>query len=159
MITAVFNSFPLIILSKLNYLNKAVQLFDQVVVPTSVVDEIKAKADDTFEQVNLMHQQNLLQLRTPTLVSLENGLRVRLGLGEAAAIALATEIQADFIILDDHAARIEATRLGLDVKGTLGLIKRFRDTDTISISNADLFSKLQEMNFRVKRSVFDSIFE
>ena len=37
----------------------------------------------------------------------------RLGKGEAETIALAIEAGADLVILDDHAARVEATRLGL----------------------------------------------
>ena len=53
-----------------------------------------------------------------------NALNRRLGKGEAEAIALSIETGADLVILDDHAARAEAMRLDLAVKGTLGIIRR-----------------------------------
>ena len=48
--------------------------------------------------------------------------RKRIDRGEASAIALAREIHADLVILDDKAARKFAQRLDLALKGTLGLL-------------------------------------
>jgi predicted nucleic acid-binding protein len=45
-----------------------------------------------------------------------------LGCGEKEAIALAIEIQADRVILDDHQGRELAKRLGLQVVGTVGIL-------------------------------------
>ncbi|WP_017747735.1 hypothetical protein [Scytonema hofmannii] len=88
-----------------------------------------------------------------------NSLNARLGKGESEAIALATEIQANYVILDDFAARKEAIRLGLNVRGTLGIIKNLTSEDRIVIDNLDdLYQRLMAINFRVKRSVFDAIF-
>ncbi|NIO67956.1 MAG: DUF3368 domain-containing protein, partial [Anaerolineae bacterium] len=42
--------------------------------------------------------------------------------GERHAIALAQREQADFVLLDDLKARAEARRLGLSIKGSLGII-------------------------------------
>ena len=42
--------------------------------------------------------------------------------GEASAIALASEISCDCIILDDLAARKLAKKLGLTIMGTLGVL-------------------------------------
>lgn len=42
--------------------------------------------------------------------------------GEASAIALALEIGADLVILDDYKARIVAEKMGLQITGTLGAI-------------------------------------
>ncbi|WP_293157521.1 hypothetical protein [Okeania sp. SIO2C9] len=46
------------------------------------------------------------------------------GRGESETIALAKELQTDFVILDDLAARKMATNLGLNVKGTLAILKK-----------------------------------
>ncbi len=48
-------------------------------------------------------------------------------LGEASAIALASEISCDYVILDDMAARKLAEKIGLPIKGTVG---RFIDGQT-----------------------------
>ena len=47
-----------------------------------------------------------------------------LGVGESAAIALALQIAADFVVLDDKRARTAAVRLGLTIVGSLGLLVR-----------------------------------
>jgi len=43
-----------------------------------------------------------------------------LGRGEAEAIAVASDVDADIVLLDDLRARRMARRLGLNVMGTLG---------------------------------------
>ena len=53
---------------------------------------------------------------------------MRLGKKESEAIALSIELQTDYIILDDFAARKEATKLRLNVKGTLPIIKKLNQT-------------------------------
>ena len=45
-----------------------------------------------------------------------------LGAGEAQAIALAQEIEADWLLTDDAAARLFAEVLGLEVHGSLGIV-------------------------------------
>jgi predicted nucleic acid-binding protein len=42
--------------------------------------------------------------------------------GEAEAIALARQIQADWLLTDDSAARLFAGNLGLEVHGSLGIV-------------------------------------
>jgi len=42
--------------------------------------------------------------------------------GEAEAIALARQVQADWFLTDDAAARLFAQALGLEVHGSLGII-------------------------------------
>lgn len=89
-----------------------------------------------------------------------NSLNDRLGRGEAEAIALGTELQTDYIILDDLAARREAMRLGLNVKGTLAVIRKLHLEGKITIDNLDrLYQQLRAIKFRVKRDIFDAIFE
>jgi len=53
----------------------------------------------------------------------------KLGRGESEAIVTAIENLADLVVLDDHVARLEASRMGLNVKGTLGIIRRLMDLD------------------------------
>ena len=50
-------------------------------------------------------------------------------------------------------------RLGLNVKGTLAIIKKMMVDGKVKIDNSDQFyQRLQEIKFRVKRSIFDAIF-
>jgi len=54
-----------------------------------------------------------------------------LGSGERAAIALAIQLSADFVVLDDLDARSSATDFGLTVIGSLGLLVRAKRSGLI----------------------------
>jgi predicted nucleic acid-binding protein len=156
----VFNSSPLIFLARLDYLEIFVDASEEFYLSKFVKDEINAKPDEASEYIQRLIDENRIGVREVNLLSLANSLNARLGRGESEAIALATELQADRVILDDFAARREAMRLGLNVRGTLAIIRKLHSEGKISINNLDeLYQRLMEINFRVKRSLFDAIFE
>jgi predicted nucleic acid-binding protein len=155
----VFNSSPLIFLSQLDFLELFLQYDYQFYVPKVVINEINAKQDEASNYVNVVVANNSLIVKQINLFSLANSINERLGRGEAEAIALATELQSDYVILDDFAARREAMRLGLNVKGTLAIIKKMMADNKVKIDDLDQFyQRLLQIKFRVKRSIFDSIF-
>jgi predicted nucleic acid-binding protein len=155
----VFNSSPLIFLSQLDFLELFLQSDYQFYVPKVVINEINAKQDEASNYVNVVVANNSLIVKQINLFSLANSINERLGRGEAEAITLATELQSDYVILDDFAARSEAMRLGLNVKGTLAIVKKMMTDDKVKIDDLDQFyQQLLQIKFRVKRSIFDSIF-
>jgi predicted nucleic acid-binding protein len=81
----------------------------------------------------------------------------RLGRGEAEARAIALEREADLVCLDDHAARAEAMRLGLEVKGTLGILRRLMELEKFRCDTEALLQNLKRMDFRVKDKIFRDI--
>jgi len=155
----ILNSSPLIFLSKLNYLNQFIESPDDFYIPQFVADEIKAKSDPSSQTIQALIDSGNLQIRASKLITLVNSLNQRLGKGESEAIALAIELNTDYVLLDDSTARREAKRLGLNIKGTLAVIKKLSKDGKISIESLDkLYQKLIEIEFRVKRSLFDRIF-
>lgn len=54
-------------------------------------------------------------------------LQSALGAGESETIAVALEVEADLILLDDKAARRLASPLGLPLRGTLGLLLKAKE--------------------------------
>lgn len=156
----VFNSSPLIFLSRLNFLDLFLTTESQFLLPETVKKEISAKQDQSSIHINILISKNKLLIQKVQLLSLANRLNERLGIGESEAITLGVELQPDYIILDDFAARKEAIRLGLNVKGTLAVIHKLQLDGKINISDLDiLYQQIREVNFRVKREIFDSIFE
>lgn len=155
----IFNSSPLIFLSKLNYLDQFIESVDIFYIPHSVADEIVAKSDPASQAVQTLIDAGHLKIRAASLVQLTNSLSQRLGKGESEAIALGVELQADYVLLDDATARREARRLGLTVRGTLAVIKKLHLSGKISIeSQNQLYQRLIDVDFRIKRSLFDQIF-
>lgn len=74
------------------------------------------------------------------------------------AIVVALDVDADFVILDDHAARSMAVQLGLRVKGTLGILRRLIELGEYKCDLNSLYEKLLEMGFWVKENLFWEIF-
>jgi predicted nucleic acid-binding protein len=69
-------------------------------------------------------------------------LRQTLDNGEAEAIALATELHPESVLLDDKLARQMARRLGVSVTGTLGVLLRAKQVGLI-VEVRSLITRLQ----------------
>lgn len=136
-----------------------VQSFKPMALPKWVADEIAVKHDEPHTEVQKYLASHHLEVKQSTLKSLVDRLHQRLGKGESEAIALAIELQADYVLLDDAAARKEAMRLGLNVKDTLGVIRKLQQQGTIHIDDlGELYQQLVAIHFRVKCHIFDEIF-
>lgn len=159
--TAVFNTSPLIFLARLGYLEKTLSLFQMVAIPKKIIKEISVKDDEANEKVLKIKNHSSVNFGLATkLVKLYKALNERLGQGESEAIALAVELNADVVILDDFAARKAAMELGLKVKGTLGIIKKLLEENKIKIENINkLYETLKKIGFRVRKEIFKNIFE
>ena len=75
--------------------------------------------------------------------------------GEAEAIALAEEVEADLIILDDDHARRIANSRGLNLTGTLTILLRAKQKGLISHLDT-LFTQLKSVGFYTGRE-YDEI--
>lgn len=155
---AVFNSSPWIFLNKLGVIDPALSLFHPVYIPSSVSKEIFGKKDESATVLKELQTKRRIVVLEAGNRRLVNALGNRLGRGEAEAIAIAIEKEAHIICLDDYAARFEAMRLGLEVKGTLGIIRRLMELDRFQCNLEELFENLKRVNFRVKNHIFWEIF-
>lgn len=155
---AVFNSSPIIFLTKLGIIEAALDLFDRIEIPSSVYTEIRQKPDTSAGAVEDLIRRKRVSVLKAENERFVNALNRRLGKGEAEAIALSIETGADFVILDDHAARAEAMRLGLAVKGTLGIIRRLMENGVFESDLEELLTNLKAMGFRIRAKLFWEIF-
>ncbi|AKG90784.1 putative nucleic acid-binding protein, contains PIN domain [Geoglobus ahangari] len=106
----VSNTSPLVVLSNIGELDLLKFLFERIIIPRGVAEEF---GEVTPEWIEVRDVQNRI------VVDL---LKEKLHTGEAEAIALAVELKADLMIIDDKSARNTASSLGLRVIGTVGLI-------------------------------------
>jgi predicted nucleic acid-binding protein len=154
----VINSSPLIFLAKLDYLDQFLAYPDDFYISQSVADEILAKSDSASQIIQAFVSSGVVQVRAVSLINLAQSLNQRLGRGESDAIVLGIELNVDYILLDDLAARKEAIRLGLTIRGTLAAINKMRRDGTIIVDSLDaLYARFVEIDFRVKRSIFDQV--
>ena len=114
----VSDASPLISLAATGYLEILKQLYEQVIIPEAVSQEITGSTPDlpgasevqTLEWIIAQSVQDHVVVRA---------LQSELDAGEAEAIALAVELQADLLLIYERRARVVATRLGLNVVGVL----------------------------------------
>jgi predicted nucleic acid-binding protein len=155
----VFNTSPLIFLTRLELLEIFLSQTEEYFTPQAVFDEIQAKEDEVSLSLKTIFANQKIEIKPIQMNVLANSLSQRLGRSESEAMTLALELNANYIILDDFAARREASRLGLQVKGTLAIVKKLQQDGQITIENLEeLYQRIISIGFRVKRSIFDDIF-
>ncbi|MEM7594945.1 MAG: PIN domain-containing protein, partial [Cyanobacteria bacterium P01_A01_bin.83] len=75
----VFNSSPLIFMSRLDFLELFLQYDYQFYVPEIVIKEINAKKDEASNHVNALVANNALIVKQISLFSLADSINERLG--------------------------------------------------------------------------------
>jgi predicted nucleic acid-binding protein len=118
--TVVSNSTPLIVFSRANQLRLFEKLFGKVIIPSAVHREILVQG---VGKPGVGRLQNLTWLEMKPVTKSSAGLSSSLDAGEAEAIRLAIELNADFILLDDRLGRREAARSGIRAMGTIGVLQ------------------------------------
>ncbi len=99
------------------------ELFAAVHVPHAVIRELAVRPDhEELEELVTLECFRETQDESRVRVSFD-----RLGPGEKQALAVAEQRGVDLVLVDDHAARQAATRAGLSVKGTLGILSAAAD--------------------------------
>jgi len=115
----IVNSTPLIALWSVRRLELLRDLFGEVLIPQAVHDEFLAVEPAARAQA-LTHATWI----KPAFLAFPNRALEFNGLdrGEAEVLALADERQASVVVIDERRARRYATRLGIPVTGTIGLL-------------------------------------
>jgi predicted nucleic acid-binding protein len=117
-------------------------LFGQVIVPHAVWAELHAPGTPVVVREWADSAPSWLEIRTPSFI--DPG--IKLGVGEAEAICLASELQADQLLVDDRKARKIALARGLMVAGTLNILEAAALREMVDLPSA--LRRLQLTNFR-----------
>jgi hypothetical protein len=145
------------LLAKIGRLDLLCQLYDEVIVPVSVLDEIAAKRGQETGQIRAFVQSRKFRLRRGTKRALK-GLPADLGAGEREAIALAVARRADLVILDDQQGRRVARGRDLAVTGTIGILLEARARGLISSVRHEL-GRLVEAGLWIEEAFYHRILQ
>lgn len=151
----VTNTSPLIFLAKLDRLELLRKAADEIFVPSAVIEEIRQHADEASEKIEetLSSWLQVKQVRDRQIIDV---LLADLDYGEAEAIALAREMGADRIVMDDLDARRLAWRLNLNVIGTLGLLLGARLRGELASLKQEI-DRLHREGFRVSAALVEAV--
>lgn len=82
---------------------------------------------------------------------------IPLDAGESEAIAIAEELQANLVIVDEAATRAEAERLGFRVIGTLGVLREASALGLVDLH--DTVCRLKRTNFRISTAFLENFLQ
>jgi hypothetical protein len=104
-----------------------------------------------FTEVNSAEWVHIEQVGNRVLV---DALRLDLDFGEAETIALALEMQADLVLLDEAAARYAARHFDLRVMGVVGLLVQAKKLNLITEIRSHLDALRQQAGFYLGEPVY-----
>ncbi len=141
------NSAVLIALSRIGYLWLLEKLFNSIIIPQAVYDEVAIKGSG---KPGAKDVDEALWIHVARVCNVDNVNKLTsvIHQGEAEAIQLAEEIGADLLILDDSSARHIAKVKGLNVVGTLAILRQAKEESLIPALKPVL-DKLKSMGFRM----------
>jgi len=159
--TAVSDSTVLIYLAKLGDLPLLDALFDPVLVPEAVYEEVVSRGleagyrdalaveEATNDHLDVVASPDEVEDGTAQLQETAN-----LGDGEVAAIALARR-RDGLCLTDDHAARVTAESLGVDCGGTIFVLLEARSTGRLTEdAYVGRIDDLSDSGFRMSASLY-----
>ncbi|TAH03792.1 MAG: DUF3368 domain-containing protein [Sphingobacteriales bacterium] len=125
-----------IILTKIGELELLHKVYGEIITTLDIATEFGETLPEWVEirEVTDIYKQKLLELQIDR--------------GESSAIALALEISASTLILDDFKARKIASRLGINYTGTIGVIIKAKLKGIIP-SIKPIIEKIKQTDFRI----------
>ena len=94
-------------------------------------------------------------MRDVTAREIAQLLEMELEEGEAEAIALAHEVGAEVVLLDERDARRAAKQLGLRVLGTVGILVWARRVGSLASLREALDALRTQARFRISRTLYE----
>jgi predicted nucleic acid-binding protein len=141
--TVLCNAGPLIALGKLNRLDLFADLYGQVQTTRVVYDEVVTHGlargmSDAFTVRLFWQRQRWPVVAVPQAVLDAYQPVMLLDPGETEVLALAQTLTDPLVLLDDGAARAEARRLRLRVRGTIGVLTQAYRGGFLSLLQVEL---------------------
>jgi predicted nucleic acid-binding protein len=147
---AVADTSPINYLVLIGQIDILPRLYARIAIPSAVLDELKHPVAP--EPVRNWAKQ------PPEVVTPRNVVAIaRLNVGETEAIALAAEMHADVLLIDEQAGRQDAVRRGLKVAGTLSVLDEADQAGFVNFDGAA--ASLRQTSFRVSQAVLAQIHE
>jgi len=142
----VSDTTPLIGLSSIGRLELLRELFDDVYIPQAVFDETvtsgreEGKAKQAVAKANWIHVVEVKD-RLPVNILLDE-----MDLGEIETIVLASELNADWVLMDEKKGRRKLSQLNIPKIGTVGILLKAKQLGLVSNLKSELGS-LQKSGF------------
>ena len=134
------------------------ELYGSVIAPQRVYQEIGALVTFGID-ITLVRSADWINVQTALDRTFVLTLLSELDTGEAEAIALAIELKADRLLIDERIGRSVARRYGLNITGLLGVLVAAKKNNLISELKPILDRLISQAKFRVRPNLYDQILQ
>ena len=131
------------------------KLFQKVFITPQVYSEL-CEIESQKTEIDKLVWIGVIEPHNTILI---HDLERRIDIGEASSIALAIELNADYLLIDERKGRNEAEKLGLKITGIIGVLLRAKSEKHIELIKPILYQLQQEANFRIHPSLYDKVLE
>jgi len=146
----VSNTSPILNLAIVDQLELLRRQFDKILIPNAVLDELKIDEERPGSQaIRRAISSGWIQAQRVSNKSLAQLLKQTLDQGEAEAITLAIELNADWTLLDEREGRKVAKSLGLNVTGILGILLRAKQAGELESLQPIIDDLINDAGFRI----------
>jgi predicted nucleic acid-binding protein len=152
--TIVCNTSPLSNLAAINKLMLIREVYGRITIPEAVANEV-AKVGTVYPQAGSIPSQAWI-----TICPVNNWRKVqqlqgkKLDRGEAEAIALALELDAELLIIDEQLGRKIALNEGLNITGLLGVLLEAKSKNLIFKIKPLMDDLMDQAKFRIASSLY-----
>jgi uncharacterized protein len=154
----VSNTSPIFYLSTIGQLDLLRQLYGEIIIPTAVFNEI-TNVGNTDASAAIVPTLSWIQTQPVSDQAFINTLRVELDPGEAEAIALAVELKANRLLIDERLGRAAAMRSALQVTGVLGILIAAKRRKLIQEVKPLLDALIEQVGFWVDERLYAEVLQ
>jgi predicted nucleic acid-binding protein len=147
-------------LAAIQHLSLLPQLYAQIIIPKAVYHEladINPPVPGTVEVRSAPWLQVKSVVNRTVVEQLQN--EASLDLGESEAIALAIELKAELLLIDERRGRAKANRLGLRITGLLGILVEAKHQNLVTAVKPLMDALIATSEFRISSALYNQILD
>ena len=155
----VSDTSPITNLAAVGLLDLLHQLYDRVIIPQAVYDEM---ASLNYSVPGALEVQTLswIDIQPVSDLTRAKELQNQLDIGEAEAIILALELQADLLLIDERKGRKVAAQCGVKkINGLLGVLLEAKQKKLIPEIKPIVDALIDNQNFRISDRLYSRVLQ
>jgi uncharacterized protein len=155
-VIVVSNTSPITNLTAIGLFHLLHDLYGRIYIPDGVWDELNA-FNQAWPGSKEVSAADWIERQAPKNQQIVTALRRDLDRGEAETIALALELGADLVLLDERDGRYAAQRFGLRVVGVLGILIEAKSKGFIQDVKPYLDLLRQNAGFYIRETLYQYV--